>query len=940
MANILIDSNGSLSGRGRKIARTSDGILHAIYTGSNDHVMYVYSDDNGQTWSSSEDISSTGATGMSIASDSQNNIHVVWADDASSNSQLHYRKKTGSGWQNEEQITNINGEQCGPCIAVDSEDNLHLAWKGYGLGTNSSYCNIYYRKKDTFGWKDIELVTDDGYDNDAGLDLAIDSDNNIHVVWAGEGYIWYSIYYRKKTSGGWQDKETIYAGSTSTLSDNQYPSICIGSDSKIHVTWGTTNYSTYFGEIKYSTKNGSWQTPTTLDQCSSFDHFKPTISVDTNNTIYVVYVFGDTSIGYLKVVKNTGSWDNPQNLINTSLNSFFSSCLWAGYPNSNITQSGFICIYQRESVYVFSSDDLSFGSLPPQPPTKPTGLLVNNQTNPSGIKDPNPKFSAIYHDPDNKNSTFCEIHVATSLNLLDNPDMWDSGWISDTTASGQRCSDKTYSGLSLNLEENVKYYWKIRFKDEDDLAGAWSDPSYFVTGNPEFIDKIFFRPYKTAKTSVRLTFSQINEILGKIEKIRNYADLYQRGFVIPHKTVETELRLLFHDLKDIYNKVNLPNFYTDFLSKENIIPYSTLLNKIRVLFHKDLDILLQFILPEYKDLYLKLIFNLYFTIASKIKFTPLADFITKYYQPNFTESLTKVKIGFPAYQTALAPSIDVWKDDSGKIYKEQILKVSYELYNYKTYMKFDLSGLNSFLSSWLTLAPTVSSWEKTNIAIYRIQQDWTEDDIPDNLSYDPYPVAIFSLGNERVNIDLTSLVQGWIKKVYPNCGILIKCTNNNYYVARTLGSSRHSLINYRPYLILYTPQEFTQKVLLVQSPPPQITSWKWQKTNNIYTISWQTPEDNRIIGFNVYHSTDLGSSWQKLNVDMLPATQRSFEVAEAGKYRASYNDFAVTSVIRYQDGTILESEKKKSKDIWGVRYILSWDAVEDAVEYRIYKGKL
>ena len=136
------------------------------------------------------------------------------------------------------------------------------------------------------------------------------------------------------------------------------------------------------------------------------------------------------------------------------------------------------------------------------------------------------------------------------------------------------------------------------------------------------------------------------------------------------------------------------------------------------------------------------------------------------------------------------------------------------------------------------------------------------------------------------------------------------------------------------------PQEFIQKILLVQPPPPEVVSWRWKKSDSVYAVGWERPQDERLIGFNVYHSTDLGTTWRKVNMDCLPTSQRTFEITGIRDFEANYNDFAVTSVIQYHDGTILEGKKRKARDIWGVRYILNWDPVEDAVEYRIYKGEL
>jgi len=162
--NTLIDSTGCIRDGARQIARTSDGRLHVVFRKRIDslwYICYAYSDDDGQTWSDPEQISLDGAIYPAIASDSQDNIHVVWIRSIDGDDVIIHREKNQSGWLDAEVAVHISGEdQNYPAIAVDSQDNIHLVWTGLGLGDNPSIENIYYRKKDGSEWGDIELVTD------------------------------------------------------------------------------------------------------------------------------------------------------------------------------------------------------------------------------------------------------------------------------------------------------------------------------------------------------------------------------------------------------------------------------------------------------------------------------------------------------------------------------------------------------------------------------------------------------------------------------------------------------------------------------------------------------------------------------------------------------------------------------------------------------------
>jgi len=83
-------------------------------------------------------------------------------------------------------------------------------------------------------------------------------------------------------------------------------------------------------------------------------------------------------------------------------------------------------------------------------------------------------FVARYNHPGSALSSACKIHVSSTLESLDMPEAWDSGWLIDNTVEGDLCTFKLYAGNPL--EFGKKYYWIIRFKDENKNVGVWSNP--------------------------------------------------------------------------------------------------------------------------------------------------------------------------------------------------------------------------------------------------------------------------------------------------------------------------------------------------------------------------------------------------------------------------------------------------------------------------------
>lgn len=115
---------------------------------------------------------------------------------------------------------------------------------------------------------------------------------------------------------------------------------------------------------------------------------------------------------------------------------------------------------------------------PPSPPGPPTDLLCNDQVNPVDVIPS--YFSAIYNDPNPGDiAKYYQIQVNDNMGFTGKV-MWNSGKtaMSDVT-EGQRCGNIFYNGQALSLNK-IKYYWRIKFWDDEDQEGAWSAAANFT----------------------------------------------------------------------------------------------------------------------------------------------------------------------------------------------------------------------------------------------------------------------------------------------------------------------------------------------------------------------------------------------------------------------------------------------------------------------------
>ena len=90
------------------------------------------------------DSSSDESYGPSVVTDSLGNIHVVWYERISvPDADVHYRKSTDGGmsWTTKRLTWNTDG-QWTPSIAIDSSDNIHVVWYDEAPGN----FEIYYKR--------------------------------------------------------------------------------------------------------------------------------------------------------------------------------------------------------------------------------------------------------------------------------------------------------------------------------------------------------------------------------------------------------------------------------------------------------------------------------------------------------------------------------------------------------------------------------------------------------------------------------------------------------------------------------------------------------------------------------------------------------------------------------------------------------------------------
>ncbi len=298
-----------------------DGCIHVVWKDNSRleipsfDIFCVYSD--GHHWFEPVQISvidTTYSSSPCIAVDSYYTPHVVWNHRAIfPDADIYYSTLTESGWTEPFNLTEDVGTSYDPIIAVDSNDNLHVVMSTYNNGRYS----IFYRKFNGIEWLPIEPVIVSDYSS-ADPDLVIDSEDNLHLVWVDGPYPDADIYYSRFDGISWSPMQDI---SQVEIYPSSKPAIALDSFSHPHVIW---NQITQWGpdpvieEIYYNYSNGgNWAEPENITNLGLRNADLPEIAISNQDVVCALFFlssqYGDAYVNFS--FRRESTWSLPDTLI-------------------------------------------------------------------------------------------------------------------------------------------------------------------------------------------------------------------------------------------------------------------------------------------------------------------------------------------------------------------------------------------------------------------------------------------------------------------------------------------------------------------------------------------------------------------------------------------------------------------------------------------------
>lgn len=263
-----------------------------------------------------------------------------------------------------------------------------------------------------------------------------------------------------------------------------------------YVTDASADFDFYFDDVQASINNSPPNTPaldspadTTTNQSLATTLLTTTTDTDSDYLRYKIELCENVGMStncqtFDQTSSQTG-WSGQ----NTETSTAYTSGTQATYTIQSPLTANFTYYWRSYSIDPGGANTWSSTQGSPYSfttttaPSAPTTPYTEGTTNPTGIVDLTPEFSAIHSDSNSDPAVYYEIEVNTASDFTGTI-MWDTGQTAmSSLASGDRSTDVSYAGTTLSYN-GTTYYWRIRFTDNKGAVGSWSATQTFSTNSP------------------------------------------------------------------------------------------------------------------------------------------------------------------------------------------------------------------------------------------------------------------------------------------------------------------------------------------------------------------------------------------------------------------------------------------------------------------------
>jgi Neuraminidase (sialidase) len=173
-------------------------------------ILYKKSDDNGDTWTSDQQLTFNHSRSFDIYDlklvTYHDTVHMVWKDYRHGSSEIYYKNSddNGDSWEPDQRLTHDYIPSYSPCIALD-QHTVYITWDNWGDTTE-----IWFKRSDDNGktWSNTTILSSE----EPAKNSWITSDKVfIHVVWQEDHNGTWDIYYKNSGDEGrtWSHEQRL-----------------------------------------------------------------------------------------------------------------------------------------------------------------------------------------------------------------------------------------------------------------------------------------------------------------------------------------------------------------------------------------------------------------------------------------------------------------------------------------------------------------------------------------------------------------------------------------------------------------------------------------------------------------------------------------------------------------------------------------------------------
>ena len=291
----------------------NEDVIHVAYYSSdgNDYeIYYTHSTPSGGFITPVKVTDNSVSDGFpKIAVDGNGTVHIVYqtteliSGSGPTKSVLRYQHSTSTGFTPPLNITcpAYPKYSVGQDILVDKNGIVHIAFMavdGYNPLTDRTV--IVYTNNTGGVFSSYEVI-DKTY-QDFNPSIAVDNNLTVHLVFKGNGSFYSNkiryqdLYYVNKTSGSLNASNAI---KISTVSFAHSPRIAVSPNNTLNIIfygWNATWPTNYTKIMTVQGVNGSFSHESFIPS-QELDQYLPSIAIDSNGDIHIVYMYGESSIG-------------------------------------------------------------------------------------------------------------------------------------------------------------------------------------------------------------------------------------------------------------------------------------------------------------------------------------------------------------------------------------------------------------------------------------------------------------------------------------------------------------------------------------------------------------------------------------------------------------------------------------------------------------------